>query len=82
MVMSAEAARSAADIVLAKDASAAPLHATFVRDPAGQVSVFPGPGAVIAINGVPSAGGRLRSNDAVTVGNSTLSYQERAAAHV
>jgi hypothetical protein len=66
------------DIVLAKDAGAAPMHATFVREESGNVSVVPGPGAMIAVNGRPSGGGRVHSGDMVSVGSSTLSYTERA----
>jgi hypothetical protein len=65
------------DIVLAKDPAAMPVHATFVRDQSGNVSVLPGPGATIAVNGLTSAGGRLRSSDTITVGSSTLAYSER-----
>ena len=66
------------DIVMAKDAAVQPFHATFIRDPSGRVSVVPGGGATIFINGSPSAGGQLRPRDLVSIGGSSLAYQERA----
>lgn len=66
------------DIVMAKDAAVQPFHATFICDPSGRVSVVPGPGATIFVNGTASAGSQLRSRDLVSIGGSSLAYQERA----
>lgn len=66
------------DIVLAKDSSIAPVHAVFVRDPNGTVSVRAETSAPLTVNGYPNPGGRLRSGDVVGVGASALAYQERA----
>jgi hypothetical protein len=66
------------DIVMAKDLAVAPLHLTFTRDQAGMVTAVANPGAMIMINGAPSAGSRLRSGDVVGVGGSSLCYQERS----
>jgi len=66
------------DIVMAKDAAVQPFHATFICDPAGRVAVVPGPGATIFVNGTASTGSQLRSRDLVSIGGSSLVYQERA----
>jgi hypothetical protein len=67
------------DIVLARDEAASPLHATFLRDRSGNVTVTPGPAAAIEVNGQPATGARLQSNDIVTVGSSKLAYSVRTA---
>ncbi len=67
------------DIVLAKDSQVVASHATFIRE--SQVTtVRSAPGAGLGVNGDWVVDRRLRDGDVVTVGMSTLEYQERAQA--
>jgi MFS family permease len=66
------------DIVMARDPQVRPFHAAFLRDGSGKVTVAPFEGAQINLNGMPSAGGSLRNFDAVIIGSSVLTYQEKA----
>ena len=67
------------DIVLVKDPQVAPNHLTFLRDPAGGVTLNATGVLAVAVNGIPAPSHRLRSGDVVSVGGSTLHYQERTA---
>jgi hypothetical protein len=67
------------DIVLVKDSAIAPVHALFTRYPNGAVGVSPQSTAPLLVNGLPNSGTQLRSGDSVSVGNSTISYLQRAA---
>ncbi|MFZ0665781.1 MAG: hypothetical protein WAM97_08490 [Acidimicrobiales bacterium] len=66
------------DIVMARDPQVRPFHAAFLRDSNGKVTVGPFEGAQINLNGMPSTGGPLRNFDAVIIGSSVLTYQEKA----
>jgi MFS family permease len=68
------------DIVMARDPGVRPFHAAFLRDGTGKVTVAPFEGAQLNINGMPSEGGELRNLDAVVIGGSVLTYQEKAVA--
>lgn len=68
-----------ADIVLAKDSQVVPVHATFERSESG-TTVCTTPGAGLAVNGQWIERHHLRDGDVVTLGMSTLGYQERATA--
>jgi len=68
------------DIVLVKDPSVAPVHAVFLRQPNGVVAVMPRSATPVLVNGVPSAGIQLRSGDAVTIGASAMTYEQRSVA--
>ena len=67
------------DIPLVKDTSVWPEHLRFVRDPYHGATLQVTPGAPVTVNGVPVQAHRLRPGDLVSVGMSTLLYQERAA---
>ncbi len=66
------------DIVLAKDETVLPRHASLLRDPRGTTTVRAEAGATVTLNGVPVAQQRLRSGDTLGVGRSGLQFQERA----
>lgn len=67
------------DIVVAKDTGVQPFHAAFLRANDGNVTVAPFEGSTIRLNGLPSEGGPLKNLDAVIIGGSILTYQERMA---
>jgi hypothetical protein len=67
------------DIVVAKDTGVQPFHAAFLRANDGSVTVAPFEGSTIRLNGLPSEGGPLKNLDAVIIGGSILTYQERMA---
>lgn len=67
------------DIVVAKDTGVEPFHAAFLRANDGSVTVAPFEGSAIRVNGLPSEGGSLKNLDAVIIGGSILTYQERVA---
>ncbi len=66
------------DIVLAKDETVLPRHASLSRDPRGTTTVRAETGATVTLNGAPVAQQRLRSGDTLGVGRSALQFQERA----
>ena len=67
------------DVVVAKDKTVAAVHATFRRAANGTTTVeAASTGAQVLVNGVTAGQQRLRSGDLLTVGGSTLVFQERA----
>lgn len=66
------------DIVLAKDETVLPRHASLSRDQRGTTTVRAEAGATVTLNGAPVAQQRLRSGDTLGVGRSGLQFQERA----
>lgn len=67
------------DVVVAKDKAVAPVHATFRRTADGTTSVTPAAAGVqVLVNGAAATTQRLRSGDVLTLGGSTLVFQERA----
>jgi hypothetical protein len=67
-------------IVLVRDPAVAPQHLAFVRTPQGTtVNAVGGP---VLVNGHQVTSQRLRAGDEVTVGASSLRYQERATTRI
>jgi hypothetical protein len=67
------------DIVLVKDPSVAPFHASFARYPNGVVTVSAQTAAPVVVNGTATTGAQLRSGDTVVIGSSFVTYEQRAA---
>ena len=64
------------DIVLVRDSAVAPQHIAFDRTPQG--TTVTSIGGAVSVNGTAVNTHRLRAGDLISVGASTLNYQERA----
>jgi len=68
------------DIVLTKDPAVAPLHATLILDPRGDLWLRPATSAPVLLNGGIPTNAPLNSGDRVSIGATTILVEQRAAA--
>jgi hypothetical protein len=68
------------DIVLTKDPAVAPLHATFILDPRGDLWLRPAPSAPVLVNDVGPTNAPLSSGDRISIGATTILVEQRASA--
>jgi hypothetical protein len=67
------------DVVLVKDPAVLVNHAAIQRDPAGRCTLVASPGALVWVNGHQVSRQRLAAGDELTLGATTMSYQERVS---
>jgi Inner membrane component of T3SS, cytoplasmic domain len=68
------------DIVLTKDLSVAPLHASLQLDQSGRAFIQAEPGATVGVNGALSAWTGLNSGDQITIGSTSILLEQRLPA--